>query len=98
MPNRTQQYARTTGSSYARMILRTVSLRIDQVVRSLNIDRVVCAQMPRQLGKAVEALVPACRPAVAHDHDVSRRPRPERAHELRAERLDLRPLDVVEEV
>src|SRR5882672_11446500 len=97
MPKRAQQYARTIGSSYARMILRTVALCIDPVAGPRP-DEIVPRQPLTQGDKRVHALVAAGRPALLEEDDEPRRARREPARQLRAERADHRMRCVMEEV
>src|SRR5262245_64707832 len=96
--NRAQQYVRTTGSSYAPMMLRIVWLCIDHVPVAHGGETEVSREPPGQLRKGLDALVPAGRPAIAKDHHAARRPRLEIAQELGAKRADRRRAGVVEEV
>src|SRR4051812_24896212 len=96
MPKRAQQYARTSGSSYARMILRTVALCIDPVAGSRP-DEIVPRQPLAQRDKRLHPLVAAGRPALLEEDDEPRRARRQAARELRAERADHGMRRVVEE-
>src|SRR6202795_169842 len=86
------------GSSYARMMLRIVSLRIDDVGGPADVDRVARGQAPGQLRERVDALVAAGGPPVPEDDDVPRRAGVERARELATQGADDRLAGVVKEV
>src|SRR5262245_43748802 len=95
---RAQQYARTTGSSYARITLRIVSLLIDRVAEASRASAVARVEPALQLRKALEALGPPGRPpAVEHDHE-ARRMGSEVAHQFCPEPVNLGCVLVVEEV
>src|SRR6185436_11415134 len=85
---RAQQYARTTGSSYAATILRIVSLRIDPVSVPLPRHRVVGREPRPERGKTIDALVAAGRPPRLPEHDECRSPHAEPVDQLGAHALD----------
>src|SRR4051812_45393333 len=95
---RAQQYARTTGSSYARMTLRIVSLRIDPVAVPLTRHGVAGREPVRERGEAVDPLVAARGPAgFPQDHE-RRRARAQITHELGSQPLDHRRVGVMVEM
>src|SRR3989442_10765432 len=98
MPKRTRQYARTTGSSSARMILRTCSLRIDAVSGALAVEAVGGRHPGAGRREALDPLVPARRPPLLEDHDELRWRGLQVPQEFGAEPPDERPGHVVEEV
>src|SRR5712664_2761842 len=80
------------------MMLRTVSLRIEDIGRALDIGDVARRQQPGQLWKAGDPIVAARGPARAKDDDVARRACLEPVDELGAQRADRGVLAVVKEV
>src|SRR5262245_58780652 len=82
--NRTQQYERTMGSSYARMIRRMMSARIDDVAVPAAVDA-VAEEPSAKPGEVVDPLVAAARPAPLDQHDELRRMRVETGKELLAQ-------------
>src|SRR3989304_4491440 len=95
---RPQQQARTIRPSWARMPLRTASPRIDAVPVALPLQDVSLFDPGAQRGKGRQALETSPRPAALEDHEELGRAAAEGAQELLPESLDVRVLDVVEEV
>src|SRR4030095_9823373 len=94
--NRTQQYARTTGSSYAAMIRLMMLARIHDVAIPSTVHPVAREPAPKTLER-LDASIPAGRPSALEQHDELRRARIEGGDELVAEpRNDPRVLIVIE--
>src|SRR5881396_1915513 len=86
------------GSSYARTMLRIVSLRIDPIPVAFARDAVLRGEPFLERGKAIETLVAVHGPSRLPQDDEGRRVRAQIVYQLGAQPLDHRRVDVVIEV